>query len=60
GTMADALEVAFAERIMEFLTEIAAELEDICGCDTDMLIDTLINKPGKSAEFVKICERLAS
>lgn len=60
GTMADALEVAFAERIMEFLTEIAAELEDICGCDTDMLIDTLINKPGRSAEFVKICERLVS
>ena len=60
GTMADAQEVAFAERIMEFLTEIAAELEEICGCDTDMLIDTLINKPGKSAKFVKICERLAS
>ena len=31
GTMADAQEVAFAERIIDFFIEIAAELEDICG-----------------------------
>ena len=60
GTMADAQEVVFAERIMEFFAEIAAELEEICGCDTDKLIDTMINKTEKSARFVKICERLAS
>ena len=52
--MADAQEVAFAERIMEFFIEIAAELEEICGCDTDKLIDSLINKPEKSASFVKV------
>jgi hypothetical protein len=60
GTMADAQEVVFAERIMEFFIEIAAELEEICGCDTEKLIDCLINKPEKSDSFVKICERLAS
>ena len=60
GTVADAQEMTFAERIMEFFLEIAAELEEICGCDTDKLIDTIINKPGKSARFVKICERIAS
>lgn len=60
GTVADAQEVTLAERIIDFFIEIAAELEDICGCDTEKLIDTMINKPGKSATFVKICERLAS
>ncbi len=60
GTVADAQEVTFADRIMEFFLEIAAELEEMCGCDTDKLIDTMINKPGKSARFVKICERIAS
>jgi hypothetical protein len=34
--------MTFAERIMEFFLEIAAELEEICGCDTDKLIDTII------------------
>ena len=60
GTMEDALEVAFAERIMEFFLEVAAALEEICGCDTDKLIDSLINNNGKTAKLVKICERLVS
>lgn len=60
GTVDDAQEVAFAERIMEFFLEIVPELEEACGCDTDKLIDTLIHKPEKSAVFVKICERLAA
>jgi hypothetical protein len=60
GTVDDAQEVAFAERIMEFFLEIVPELEETCGCDTDKLIDTLIHKPEKSAAFVKICERLAA
>jgi hypothetical protein len=47
--VADAQEVTFADRIMEFFLEIAAELEEMCGCNTDKLIDTMINKPGKSA-----------
>ena len=60
GTVDDAQEVAFAERIMEFFLEIVPELEEACGCDTDKLIDTLIHKPEKSAVFVKICKRLAA
>ena len=60
GTVDDAQEVAFAERIMEFFLEIVPELEEACGCDTDKLIGTLIHKPEKSTVFVKICERLAA
>ena len=60
GTVDDAQEVAFAERVMEFFLEIVPELEEACGCDTDKLIGTLIHKPEKSTVFVKICERLAA
>ena len=52
--MADAQDVTLAERIIEFFTEIAVEFADICGCNEEKLIDTLIKKPGKSTTFVKI------
>ena len=53
-----ALEVAIAQRILEFIIEIATELEDMCSCDTDKLIDSLINNPDSKVPFVKIYEKL--
>ena len=58
GTKDDAMEVAIAQRILEFIIEIAAELEDICGSDTDRLIDSLINRPDGKNPFVKMCEKM--
>ena len=52
------MEVAIAQRILEFIIEIAAELEEICGCDTDRLIDSLINRPDGKAPFVKIYKKM--
>lgn len=58
GTKDDAMEVAIAQRILEFIIGIAAELEEVCGCDTDRLIDSLINRPDGKAPFVKMYEKL--
>ena len=58
GTKDDAMEVAIAQRILEFIIEIAAELEDICGSDTDRLIDSLINIPDGKNPFVKMYEKM--
>ena len=58
GTKDDAMEVAIAQRILEFIIEIAAELEDICGSDTDRLIDSLINRPDGKNPFVKMYEKM--
>ena len=58
GTKDDAMEVAIAQRILEFIIEIAAELEEICGSDTDRLIKNLINRPDGKKPFVKMCEKL--
>jgi hypothetical protein len=52
------MEVAIAQRILEFIIEIAAELEDICGSDTDRLIDSLINRPDGKNPFVKMYEKM--
>ena len=54
------MEVPIAQRILEFIIEIAAELEDICGSDTDRLIDSLINRPGPDGKnpFVKMYEKM--
>jgi hypothetical protein len=52
------MEVAIAQRILEFIIGIAAELEEVCGCDTDRLIDSLINRPDGKAQFVKMYEKL--
>ena len=58
GTKDDAMEVAIAQRILEFIIEIAAKLEDICGSDTDRLIDSLINRPDGKNPFVKMYEKM--
>ena len=58
GTKEDALEVVIAQRILEFIIEIATELQDMCSCDTDKLIDSLINNPDSKVTFVKIYEKL--
>ena len=58
GTKDDALEITIAQRILEFIVDIATELEDMCGCDTDRLIDNLINNPDCKNPFVKIYEKL--
>ena len=60
GTKADAMEVTIAERILEFIVDIAVELEEICDCNTDKLIFNLINKPDSKMAFVKIYEKLTA
>lgn len=58
GTKEDAVEVNIAQRILEFIIDVTAELEDMCDCDTDKLIDSLINKPDSKNLFVKMYEKL--
>ena len=60
GTREDALEVTIAERILEFIIDIAAKMEDEFGCDTDKIIHSLINKPDSKMLFVKIYKKLAA
>ena len=60
GTKEDALEVTIAERILEFIIDIAAKMEDEFGCDTDKIIHSLINKPDSKMLFVKIYEKVAA
>lgn len=60
GTKADALEITIAERVLDFIIEVATKLEDICDSNTDKLIDNLINKPESMEAFVKMYEKLAA
>lgn len=59
GTKADTMELTVAERILEFIIDIAADLEDVCSCDTDKLIFNLINRPNSKLAFVKLYEKIA-
>ncbi len=52
------MEVTIAERILEFIIDIAAKMEDEFGCDTDKIIYNLINKPDSKMLFVKIYEKV--
>ena len=60
GTKADALEITIAERILDFIIEVAIKLEDVCDSNTDKLIDNLINKPESMGAFVKMYEKLVA
>lgn len=60
GTKEDALEVTIAERILDFIINVAAELEDEFDCDTDKLIYKLIHKPESKLLFVKIYEKMVA
>lgn len=57
-TNEDALELTIAERILEFIIDIAAKMEDEFGCDTEKIIYNLINKPDSKILFVKIYEKV--
>jgi hypothetical protein len=54
------LEVTIAERILDFIINVAAELEDEFDCDTDKLIYKLIHKPESKLLFVKIYEKVVA
>ena len=60
GTKEDALEMTIAERILDFVINVAAEFEDEFDCDTDKLICKLINKPESKLLFVKIYEKVVA
>ena len=53
-------EITIAERVLDFIIEVATKLEDICDSNTDKLIDNLINKPESMGAFVKMYEKLAA
>ena len=57
-TNEDALELTIAERILEFIIDIAAKMEDEFGCDTEKIIYNLINKPDSKILFIKIYEKV--
>jgi len=53
------LELTIAERILEFIIDVAADLAEICDCDTGKLIFNLINKPNSKLAIVKLYEKVA-